>query len=351
MALTTTCIGAWPKPPYVTLPDWFGGPAGPDTADPTARWSEALAALGDEAETLIERGVAEAVRDQTEAGIDVPTDGEIPRENYVHYHCRHLAGFDFDAVVEKDVRGGNYRARLPAIVGPITVRETFLARDWARAQRFTDRPVKITMPGPMTVADTNVDRFYDDPRALGAAIADALNVEVRALAEAGCRHVQIDEPLFARRPDDALAFGFEHLERAFHGCPDGVVRTVHMCCGYPDRLDRDDYPKADPGAYARLVDAIEASSIDAVSFEDAHRPADLAILERLPTTRVILGVVAIAKSCVESVEEIESRLRAALGHIDADRLIAAPDCGLGLLGRDLAVGKLRNLAAAAARVG
>ena len=351
MALTTTCIGAWPKPACVALPDWFGGTEGPDTADPTARWADAFAALGDETEAVLARGVAEAIADQVEAGIDVPTDGEIPRENYIHYHCRHLDGFDFARLGEKALRGGTYRARLPTVVGPVRAREPFLVHDWRRAQRCTERAVKLTMPGPMTVADTNVDRFYGDPKALGAAIADALNVEVLALATAGCRHVQIDEPLFARRPDDALAFGFEHLERAFHGCPPNVVRTVHMCCGYPDALDREDYPKADPGAYARLADAIEASSIDAVSLEAAHRPIDLAVLERLPTTRVVLGVVAIAKRRVETVEEIERQLRRALDHVDADRLVAAPDCGLGLLGRDRAVAKLRNLCAAAARVG
>ena len=126
-----------------------------------------------------------------------------------------------------------------------------------------------------------------------------------------------------------------------------MTRIVHACCGYPDRLDRTDYPKADPGAYLRLADAFEDAAIDAVSIEDAHRPNDLSLLDRLPTTRIVLGVVAIAKSRVEGVEEIRARLAEALEHIDADRLIAAPDCGLGLLGRDLAKRKLRNLCLAA----
>jgi len=347
VSIKTTCIGAYPKPDYVKLPDWFNHSDGPDTTDPTALWEKAMADLGPDAEAVIARGVSEAVADQIECGIDIPTDGEIARENYIHYHCRHLLGFDFTHLTAKVVRGGTYEAKLPTIVGLVSVRDQFLVADWQRAQVASDRPLKITMPGPMTISDTNSDAFYHDPAKLGRDIAAALNVEVLALAEAGCQHIQIDEPLFARKPGAALEFGFENLERAFHGCPDRVQRTVHMCCGYPDKLDREDYPKADPDSYFQIADAIEQSSIDAVSFEDAHRPNDLSLLEQLPTTKVIFGVVAIARSQVESVDEIRQRLLLALNHIDADRLIAAPDCGLGLLGRELSMAKMRNLSKAA----
>ena len=129
--------------------------------------------------------------------------------------------------------------------------------------------------------------------------------------------------------------------------PAGVNKVMHMCCGYPDALDREDYPKADPGAYLRMADAVDATVIDAVSIEDAHRHNDLSLLEHFASTKVILGVVAIAKSRVEPVEEIRARLEAALEHIAPERLIAAPDCGLGILGRELAIQKLENLSAAA----
>ena len=351
MPLVTTTIGAYPKPEYVRLPDWFTHPEGPDAADPTRGWAKAMAALGDDAEAIIARGVGEAIDDQIGAGIDIPTDGEIARENYIHYHCRHLDGVSFERIEEKALRNDAYRAYLPAIVGPVRAGAPFLPTDYRRAQSCTNRGVKITMPGPMTISDTTVDLHYDDPRALGRDLAAALNSEVLALADAGCRHIQIDEPLFARKPDAALDYGFEHLERAFHGCPGHVTRTVHMCCGYPDRLDRSDYPKADPGSYFRMADAIEDASIDAISIEDAHRPNDLSLLERFRRTTVILGVVAIAKSRIENPEEIAERLGMALGHIDPHRLVAAPDCGLGLLGRNLARSKLSNLCHAARAVG
>ena len=123
-----------------------------------------------------------------------------------------------------------------------------------------------------------------------------------------------------------------------------------MCCGYPDRLDRLDYPKADRTAYFDIIGAIDDSCIDAVSIEDAHCHNDLGLLDRVQNTTVILGVVAIALSRVETVDEISVRLTEAMGHIDSDRLIAAPDCGLGLLGRDLARNKLKNLCEAAHRL-
>lgn len=348
MRLKTTTIGAFPKPDYVPITDWFQGAEGPDTVSPTEGYSIQMAGVkADEAEALFLRAAQEVIADQVAAGVDIPTDGEVRRENYIHYHCRHLNGIDFETLTEKELRGGAYSASLPTITGPISARENFLPHDWKAAQSFTDRPVKVTMPGPMTITDTVANSFYDDDAKLGADLAAAINKEFLALAEAGCTHIQIDEPVFARKPEQALAYGFENLERCFHGAPAGVTRTVHMCCGYPDKLDNPNYAKADRNAYLRIADAIEDSSIQVVSLEDAHRHNDLSLLEHFKTTSVIFGAVAVAKSRVESVDEIRDRLRAALQHIDADRLIAAPDCGLGLLGRDLAMAKLKNLCAAA----
>ena len=349
--MLTTCIGAFPKPVFLELPDWFNIPDGPDSAEPTKSWEAALAALGDSAEDTIREASKQVMSDQVEAGIDIPTDGEVKRENYIHYHCRHLEGIDFSHLTVRELRGGTYSAELPTINRPIKVRDTgFLVEDWKLAQSFTNRPVKITMPGPMTVTDTNANEFYESDKELGADIADALNKEVLALADAGCMHIQVDEPVFARKPQNALDFGVENLERVFHGAPDHVVRTMHMCCGYPDSLDRLDYPKADPQTYFQIIEAVDQSSVQVVSIEDAHRHNDLSLLDRIQNTTVILGVVAIALSRVESVEEIVDRLKTALDHIDSDRLIAAPDCGLGLLGRELTRAKLKNMCEAARQI-
>jgi 5-methyltetrahydropteroyltriglutamate--homocysteine methyltransferase len=345
--MLTTTIGAYPKPADVPIRDWFRMDGGTDTPEPTAGYVETLRQYGPRLQEILDRATTLIVREQVELGIDIPSDGEIRRENYIHYHCRHLLGIDFETLTEREMRG-HYQALLPTIVGPIEAGPPFLVRDWQVAQSATKKPVKITVPGPLTIGDSVADaRYRDDARARGAALADALNVEIRRLADAGCPAVQVDEPVFARKVEDALAFGAEHLERCFHKVPPGTERVVHVCCGYPDALDAEGYPKAPNETYLELAEVLDAIAIDAVSIEDAHRRNDLALLERWARKKVILGVIAIGSSRIEEVEEVRDRLRAALQHIDAHRLLAAPDCGLGLLGRDLARAKLEVLAAAA----
>ena len=352
MALLTTTIGAYPKPDYLNVPDWWTDSRRGKyyTFDYVCEYEQALEQMGQDAEGMFTRAARDVIDDQVVAGIDIVTDGEVRRENYIHYHCRRLSGIDFSQRQEMEFRPG-YFGTLPTITGPVVARENFLSHDWRAAQSLTSRPVKITMPGPVTIGNACFDDYYDgDRRRRGADIAAALNHEIKDLAEAGCRYVQIDEPGFARSPDDAIDFGFENLDRCWHGVPDSVVRTVHMCCGYPDKIDNPDYPKADHDIYARLADLVEDSLIQHYSLEDAHRHLDLRLLERFKSTTVILGCFDISVSRIESADEIEARLRAALEHIDRDRLIAAPDCGLGLLGRELAVAKLSNLCAAAKRI-
>lgn len=353
MPITTTVIGAYPKPDFITLPDWFDPKLidATDTAAPTKGWAKAMHDLGSHAEKILQRGIKQVIDDQIAFGIDIPTDGEVRRENYVHYHCRHLDGFDFNNLTRKTMREGAYVSSLPTITSRVKIRDYFMADEWKITQSFTDKPVKVTLPGPMTITDTNADAFYNNDAKLGEDLAAALNKEVLAVAEAGCEHIQIDEPLFARKPQQALDYGIANLERAFHNCPSHVQRTVHMCCGYPDRIDHDEYLKADPQAYFTLADAMESSTINAVSIEDAHRHNDLSLLEIFQNTSVVFGVVAIAHSRIESVDEISQRLELALNHIDADRLLAAPDCGLGFLSRAQCEQKLRNLCLAAKKVG
>ncbi len=350
MALLTTTIGAYPKPDYIPTPDWFRE-GGAGTSKPTEAYQRYLANLPDNIEELLDRGTVEAINDQVNAGVDIPTDGEIRRENYIHYHCRHMDGIDFTRLTQKVSRQGAWVADLPTVTGPLRTRDHFLPRDYRVAQAATDRPVKITVPGPMTITDSIADTYYNDDNQLGAALAAVLNREILALAEAGCTWIQVDEPLFARKPEAALEYGFENLERSFHGLPAHVNRAVHICCGYPEYVDQENFQKADRMAYFQLADAIEDSSINAISLEDAHRHNDLTLFEHFKTTTVMLGVIAIASSRLETVEEIVDRLQDALNHIDANRLMVAPDCGLGFLDRELAVAKLVNMVKAAKTVG
>ncbi len=347
MPLKTTCIGAYPKPDYVPIRDWFQ--VGHDAADYNDTvlkgWSEAP-----EIQPILDRATAEVVADQIACGIDIPTDGEVRRENYVHYQCRHFDGFDFVNLTQRVLRNGAYTAELPTISGPIRARgEHVLVRDWQVAQAASDRPVKITLPGPLTISDTTADEYYRDPRALAFDLAAALNAEIRALAAAGCRYIQIDEPIFARKPQAALDYGCEALNRCFDGLPHGVTRVTHMCCGYPNRLDDTDYPKADPESYIKIARQVDGIA-DQISIEDAHRHNPDRLFPLFTRSRLIVGFITVASSRVEPVDEIAARMAEVLQHLPEDRLIAAPDCGLGFLGRDLAMTKLRNLTEAARAV-
>ena len=347
MPVPTTCIGAWPKPDWLPIRDWFQtGHAAENYVEEVIRGYER--AKG--ADALFDRATHEAVADQVACGIDVPTDGEQRRENYIHYQCRHFTGFDFENLERRELRNGAYAIEMPAIRGPVRAGEPVLARDWRIAQEAApDRPVKITLPGPMTIADTTADCFYGDARRLAFDLATALNAEIRALAEAGCRVIQIDEPVFARKPEAALDYGIEAIERCWHGVNGGVTRVLHACCGYPNTLDDEEYPKADPSAYHRLAPAIDGL-VDQFSLEDAHRPNDLSLFEKFSRTKLIVGFVDVARSRIEEVEAVAARMRAVAGVLRPGQLVAAPDCGLGFFTREQAMAKLRVLTEAARRV-
>ncbi|MDE0809976.1 MAG: cobalamin-independent methionine synthase II family protein [Alphaproteobacteria bacterium] len=348
MPLKTTVLGAYPKPDYVPIRDWFTMPGGQVSASATRDYSEALLIPDPATEALFARAAAEVIADQVACGIDIVTDGEVRRENYIHYHCRHLKGIDFSTLTHKVLRDGAYETDLPTVRSDITPRPGhFLPHDYQVAQAGTDRPMKVTLPGPMTITDTTADAHYGDPARQGADLARALNYEIKALIAAGCRHIQVDEPLFARKPAETLDYGIANLDLCFEGVGSEVARAVHICCGYPTKLDDKDYKKADPNAYLAMAEALDASVVDQISIEDAHRHNDLKLLERFRESTVIFGSIAIASSALEPISAIQRRLTEALTHIEAERLIVAPDCGLGFLTRDLAMHKLTHMTEAA----
>lgn len=349
MPLSTTCIGAYPKPDYVPISDWFQVRCDDDDYGEKVlrNWTENSEK---DIEAILDRATHEAVADQIACGIDLPTDGEQRRENYVHYQCRHFEGFDFENLTETVQRNGAYKSELPTIRGPIRATDTStLVRDWQVAEAAAGRPVKITVPGPMTISDTTADAFYNDRPKQARDLADALNGQIRALAEAGCRNIQVDEPIFARKPAEALQYGMETLERCFHGVPDDVNRVVHMCCGYPTYLDQEGYPKADQDSYVQIARAVDGLA-DQISIEDAHRHNPSSLFGLFEKSSLIVGFVTVASSRLEPVEEIRARMKDILEVLPADRVIAAPDCGLGFLGRELAMKKLKNLSDAAKSV-
>ena len=346
--MLTTVIGAYPKPDYLKITDWFNAKGGTDTANPTKFYENEIKKMGSNAELIFNKAAKEVIRDQLDCGIDIITDGEIRRENYIHYHCRYLNGVDFNTLTEKVARTGNYKCWLPTITNKISAADPFLVDEWKNNQSLSNKPVKVTIPGPMTITDTIANTYYKSDEEIGYDLAIAINTEIKRLVDAGCKYIQVDEPLFARKPDNALAFGIKNLEKCFDGVNQSDVEKItHICCGYPDKIDAVDYPKAPLDSYKKIAKALDSSKIDSVSIEDAHRHNDLSLLKNYKNTKIIFGVIKIASSKIETVEEIESRINETLKFISKEQLIAAPDCGLGHLSRDLAIKKLKIMSLAA----
>ena len=343
--IKTTLIGSFPKPDYLQIPDWFKG-AGDrrltSDYDPK-KYSAYYANKPENHEKKLQEAMKEVIEMQDGLGIDILTDGEIKRENYINYHLRHLEGVDFEGLTEVSSRNGAYSHLAPTIRGQVRPRESFLVKDWEKAQSLTKKPMKMTLPGPMTVMDTVANVYYEDKKELLSDLVGTLNFEVRALADAGCKHIQIDEPLLARKPEEALEFGVKFLEACFDGVSDDIEKTAHLCCGYPDKLDVTDYPKADPESYLKIASSLDDSKIDAFSLEDAHRKNPLSLFKHFQKKKLVFGVINISSSRVETSTEIISRVEEVLEFIPQERLILAPDCGLAMLPLDLALEKMRNM--------
>lgn len=334
--MKTTTIGSYPKPPYLRIPDWF------QNEDNSPKdWEKAWSLLGNKKDELIKKAFQEIIKEQETAGIDIITDGEVRRENYILYHCRHLKGIDFSKLTKKVVRSGSYESWFPTITSKVFAGESFLSKEWKMSQSFTKCPVKITIPGPMSISDNISNEYYSNSKTMGMDLGNAINTEIKRLVDAGCRYIQIDEPLFARKPSEAIDYGIDNLERCFHGCPKEIVKIVHICCGYPNKFDAVDYPKAPLESYWKISEALNNSTIDEISLEDAHRNNNLSLLEKFDSKTIILGVVKIASSEIESEEKINQRVQQALEHIDRKKLILAPDCGLGFLPKKLCLQKLK----------
>eukprot|EP00091_Calanus_sinicus_P006359 TRINITY_DN16998_c0_g1_i1.p1 TRINITY_DN16998_c0_g1~~TRINITY_DN16998_c0_g1_i1.p1 ORF type:complete len:207 (-),score=68.03 TRINITY_DN16998_c0_g1_i1:249-869(-) len=199
----------------------------------------------------------------------------------------------------------------------------------------------------MTIMDGSYNGLYQDQRELAKDLVKILQREVLALAANGCIHIQLDEPVMMRYPEKALEFGVSDAADVFLGCPPGVQKTIHLCCGYPDRFEPVDYQKADKTSYGAVLQALDNAGFDWASIEDAEAQNDLSFLSSLDSLGIQLGAVTIARGKLETPNEIVSRAKLALKYLPKERLMLAPDCGLGFLTQELAEKKLDSMVAAA----
>ena len=275
-----------------------------------------------------------AIADQERAGLDIITDGEMRRESYSNRFATALEGVDIDNPGTALDRSGTPN-KVPRVTGPIARRHPVQVRDLEFLKAHTSKPTKVTVPGPFTMSQQAQDDYYGAPDALAAAYAHAVRDEITDLLAAGADIVQIDEPYMRARPQAAREFGVEVLNEAI-GDVDGTI-AVHICFGYAALIhDR-------PSGYSFLGE-LAAARCDQVSIETAQSGLDLAVLEALPDKTIILGVIDLSTDEVETADTVSERIRRALPHAPAERLVAAPDCGMKYLTREVAYGKLESLA-------
>jgi len=281
-----------------------------------------------------------AIREMERAGIDIVSDGEIRRESYSNYFGLALEGLD--TVNVGSVIGANGRATpVPRVTGQIRRKGPVERRDAEFLLAHASHATKITIPGPFTLAQQAQNEFYADEAELAMDLAAAVNEELRELKATGVDVVQLDEPWVRAAPNKATRYGVAAINRALDGISGPTI--VHICLGYGHLV------RNKPSGYAFLPEL--ANSVAAqISIEAAQPRLDLGVLSELSEKTILLGVLDLGDRTVETAATVAERLRAGLKHVAPERLVAAPDCGMKYLPREVAFSKLKSLADGAAMV-
>jgi 5-methyltetrahydropteroyltriglutamate--homocysteine methyltransferase len=282
-----------------------------------------------------------AIRDMERAGIDIITDGEMRRESYSNRFATSLAGIACDRPGEVVSKSGLATA-VPRVVGKIRRTHAVEVRDMAFLRSNTDRAAKITLPGPFTMSRQAVNEYYRDEDEMIMDYAAAVNAEARDLEKAGADVIQLDEPWLRQDPPAAKRIAVKAIDRALEGLK--VTTVVHLCFGYAAVVKGDK-----PVGYSFLGE-LAGCTADQISIEAAQPKLDLGVLRDLAPKKIMLGVIDLADPVAETAAVVAQRIRAALKHLDPERLVPAPDCGMKYLPRELAFAKLKALAEGAAIV-
>ena len=329
-------VGSYPQPEWLVDRKMLGSRLPPRT-----RALEIWRVNADLLEQAQDDATVVAIRDMERAGIDIITDGEIRRESYSNRFATALEGMDLDNPGTALDRTGHQNP-VPRVVGPIRRARPVEKRDVEFLRATTSRTIKATLPGPFTMSQQAQDDHYRDEEALAMALAAAVNEEVKDLFAAGADVVQLDEPYLQARAEKASRFAVKAINRALEGV-EGTT-ALHTCFGYAHIVHN--RPKGYP-----FLEELADTTADQISLESAQQNVDLGVLKSLSGKTLIVGVIDLAdSSAVEHEDVVVNRIKNALRFVDPERLIVAPDCGMKYLPRDKAFGKLRVLAAAAARV-
>ena len=325
----TTIAGSMPKPAWLAKPRMLWAP-----------WQltgEELAEAKRDATLL-------ALKEQEDAGIDIVTDGEQSRQHFVHGFLECVEGIDFTHKVEMGIRKDRYKAMVPTVSGALRLKARVHAREAQLARAHTERKLKFTLPGPMTIIDTIADQHYGDRVKMAFAFAQLLNEEARGLAADGVDVIQFDEPAFNVYMDEVGDWGIEALHTAIEGV--ACTSAVHICYGYGIQANID--WKATLGSewrqYEQIFPALAASRLDEVSLECRNSKVPMSLLGLLAGKTVQIGAIDVATDAVETADQVADVIGEALKYVAPDKIVVSTNCGMAPMHADTAWHKLVALA-------
>ena len=333
--LETTIAGSLPKPSWLAEPEKLWAP-----------WRLEGAALeaGKRDATLI------WLKEQEDAGIDIVSGGEQFRVHFVHGFLEHIDGIDWDKKTKMGIRDDRYEAEVPTVTGPVARPYPVHADEVRFLRAHTNRKLKFTLPGPMTICDTIANEHYDSRPEMAIAFAQLLNAEAKELEALGVDTIQFDEPAFNAFMADTVEWGVDALNAARRGLK--CTTAVHICYGYgiQENLDWKETLGSEWRQYEEIFPALNESDIDQVSLECANSKVPLELIALLKDKDVLVGAIDVASLDIETPETVAATLTAALAYVDPERTYPCTNCGLAPLPRAVASGKLKALGAGAALV-
>jgi 5-methyltetrahydropteroyltriglutamate--homocysteine methyltransferase len=333
MLFPTTIAGSLPKPEWLAEPNMLWAPWKSQGAELARAKRDA---------TLL------ALKLQEDAGIDIVTEGEQARQHFVHGFLEKVEGIDFAHKVEMGIRKDRYKAMVPQVVAPLTLKGRVHAEEARVARTHTARKLKFTLPGPMTIVDTIADRYYGDRVKMAFAFAELLNQEAKALQADGVDLIQFDEPAFNVYMAEVRDWGVAALERAAEGLT--CATAVHICYGYGIKANTE--WKQTLGSewrqYEETFPVIDNSAIQQVAIECRNSKVPLELLALLAGKVVQAGVIDVASDVVETAEDVVATIEAVAKFVPKSNIIPTTNCGMAPMRRDIAEAKLTALGAGAA---
>jgi 5-methyltetrahydropteroyltriglutamate--homocysteine methyltransferase len=325
MKLTATVIGSWSFPGWYAKfcrdvaehPDWFG-PA-------------------DRAEA-VEDAVRLAVDDQIQAGAEIITDGEMQRVDF------NLGFYDYLEGIERMPQARHWgppahdqRSKYRCVAPLRAPRGLGLAEEYRRLRAITNRPVKVPVPGPFTLAGClqGGDVYHDRDEATDA-LVPIVNKEMIDLVKEGVDFIQLDEPSFACHPDNPERF-LDVIARTVAGVKAKI--SMHMCFG--------NFRGRAVGwrSYKPLFPHLAQAPVQQLALEFASREmAEIELAREIrPPMELAAGLVDVKNTWIEPPELVAERIRRALQYIEPERLSVTPDCGFSQTARFIARRKLASM--------